>query len=80
MNTCAVCGQQSDEDKPPGWLIRQKTYGEPGEMFVVCNRCLTLGSATLDVVDSAPFRKLEREVRRVKANGDNQRIRNATNL
>lgn len=62
-----------------GWLMKPKT-NNPDELFVICAKCLSLGSATLDVMDSAPFSKLEREARREKEDGDNQRIRDATRL
>jgi hypothetical protein len=74
--TCVTCERQSNKDDANGWLIRPKVTGKPGELFVICDRCLNLGSATLDVADSKPFRTLEREVRRER-DGDNQRIWNA---
>jgi hypothetical protein len=63
--TCVKCGKQKGKGQANGWLIRPKTYtSKPGEKFVLCANCLSLdGSATADVIDNVPFRRLERAAR-----------------
>ena len=70
---CTTCKREElpRYAKLKGWLIRPKT-SNPDEMFIICDSCLNLGSATLDTADGAPFRKLERKVKREKVTyGDN---------
>lgn len=64
---CMVCRKSADRAEADGWLIRKKTFG--GGLLVVCPACLkpekrSLTSATMDVMDSEPFRSAERDHRR----------------
>ena len=72
--SCIRCGREEDKEQAIllGWTVVQQASGPQGSYFVLCSQCKTaqnvsIGSATMDVRETAVTRLAVREARQKRS-------------